>query len=190
MIRGWTLDSAKAEMAYRKMDSLLFVVLLLSVIPYAKPATCKPNLHCSQICKPYQQDEAISTEPPCIQLDVNNIRPIANTNARGKCLIVTISRDPTKCSLNTFVTKSPKSYALQAVARDGYPVGGFYVINLDRDLADQGLTDTEYNRLEAVCIHDTDEVKRYNTEETKRTVEKCPAHSGFTTDDHVSQHFQ
>jgi len=150
--------------------------------PPPAPATCDPKLHCSHMCKAYQQGKTVSKQTPCLQLDVSSILPRNNLDLNGKCLIVTISRDPTKCEIDAFVKVSPRSYALQAVAEDGFPIGGFPKLP-----ASSGSSKSDYNSMETICTHDSDSVKVFDTVDTTRVPVECPK-AGLNSGLHVSDY--
>jgi len=131
------------------------------------------GLHCSHICVPYQQDKPFSPEPPCIRLDVSSIRPLSSSDPNGNCLLVTIRRDGVNCNPDDFAQKSPKSYALQAVSEDGYPVGGFPKLPT---AASGGGKSADYNALEKICTHNHNAKydEFFDAADTIRTSKTCP----------------
>jgi len=141
------------------------------------PAKCSgtPGRHCSQICKPYQQDKPVSKDPPCVQLDVMGIIPKDDVEAMSiaKCFIVTISRDPAPVCDSTR-HKPITSYVLQFIAADGFYWGGFP----DLPAVEAGKSQTDQNAMETLCTH-TGKAKLYDTKDTSRTTEFCPKDNPF-----------
>jgi len=79
------------------------------------------------------------------------------------------------------VNKSPKSYALQAVGEDVYPIGGFPRITASAGGGKSG----DYNAMETICNHDSKYVETLDAKDTIRTPKKCPK-DGLGSNLHVS----
>jgi len=152
--------------------------------PPPVPVKCSgtSGLHCSHICKPFQQDQPVSTKPPCVQLDVMGITPPTAAQAKtyGKCLIVTISTiTGPACDHHRF---RHTSFALVAVAPDGYYHGGFPRL----PPVPPGKPNNDRFAMETLCTHGTGKDKFFDYDDSTRTSEKCPKDSLFYTLQDVS----